>query len=204
MNRYRDILAGSVGGGGFLLFYLALGLGLPVSLALAAGAGVGTWIAASGSSFRGIEIKGTPELSAEDVQQMLEDGEKKTAEIANAAKAIKDPEFVAGVNQIVAKSHEILSYLAKNPARVKRARKFLSYYLDTTLFIINGYLDVESSNDSEIVASRAKMKEILGTINQAFDKQQAVLLKNDVMDIDAEIDVLKSTLKSEGLIPDEK
>lgn len=204
MNRYRDILAGAVGGGGFLVFYLALGLGLPISLGLAAAAGVGTWVASSGNSYRGIEIKGTPELSAEEIQQQLEFGEKKTTDIANAAKAIKDPEVSALVAQIVSASHDILNYLAKNPGRVKRARKFLSYYLETTLYIVSGYCEVESSNDPDIVASRAKVKDVLGTIKEAFDKQLAVLLKNDVMDIDAEIDVLKSTLKSEGLIPDEK
>jgi 5-bromo-4-chloroindolyl phosphate hydrolysis protein len=204
MNRYRDIFAGVTGAGGFVLFYLALGLGLPVSLALAAGVGAGTWMAASGNSFRGIEIKGTAELSAEEIQQMLESGEKKTAEIARAAGAVKDPEFASGAKDIVATSHDILGYLSKNPARVKRARKFLSYYLDTTLFIVKGYAEVEASNDPEIAASRGKQKEILITIKQAFDKQLAVLLRNDVMDIDAEIDVLRSTLKSEGLIPDEK
>jgi 5-bromo-4-chloroindolyl phosphate hydrolysis protein len=204
MNRYRDIFAGVAGAGGFVLFYLTLGLGLPIALALAAGVGAGTWIAASGSSFRGIEIKGTAELTAEEIQAMLEQGEKRTAAIAKGASIIKDPEFIAGANAIVATSHDILSYLAKNPARVKRARKFLSYYLDTTLFIVQGYAEVESSNDPEIAASRAKQKEILTTIKQAFDKQLAVLLRNDVMDIDAEIDVLRSTLKSEGLIPDEK
>lgn len=204
MNRYRDIFAGVAGAGGFVLFYLALGLGLPASLALAAGVGAGAWVATSGSSFRGIEIKGTPELNAEEIQQMLELGEKKTGEIARAAQSVKDPEFVSGVNAIVATSHDILAYLAKNPARVKRARKFLSYYLETTLFIVTGFAEVESSNDPEIVASRAKSKQILGTIQQAFDKQLAVLLRNDVMDIDAEIDVLRSTLKAEGLIPNEE
>jgi 5-bromo-4-chloroindolyl phosphate hydrolysis protein len=204
MNRYRDILAGAAGGGGFLVFYLALGLGLPASLVLAAGAGVGAWIAASGASFRGVTIQGTPELDADAIQQMLLEGQKKTDDIAKAAKKVKDAEFVTGVSSIVATSHQILEYLAKNPARVKRARKFLSYYLDTTLFIVDGYAEVESSNDSEIVASRDKMKGILSTIQQAFDKQLAVLLRNDVMDMDVEIEVLKSTLKSEGLIPDEK
>jgi 5-bromo-4-chloroindolyl phosphate hydrolysis protein len=166
--------------------------------------GAGTWVAASGSSFKGIAIKGTSDLSAEEIQQMLETGARKTDEITRAASGIKDPEFVAGVAGIVATSHDILGYLAKNPARVKRARKFLSYYLDTTIFIVSGYAEVESSTDPEIAASRAKMKEVLGTIKQAFDKQLAVLLRNDVMDIDAEIDVLRSTLKTEGLIPDEK
>ena len=135
---------------------------------------------------------------------MLEYGANKTQAIESAGKALKDSEVAAQVAAIGAASHQILDYLAKNPDRVKRARKFLSYYLETTLFIVNGYAEVESSNDPDIVASKAKVKDVLGTIKAAFDKQLAVLLKNDVMDIDAEIDVLKSTLKAEGLIPDAK
>jgi hypothetical protein len=46
------------------------------------------------------------------------------------------------------------------------------------------------------------MLEVLGTIDSAFEKQLAVLLSNDVLDIDAEIEVLRSTLRTEGLLPD--
>lgn len=202
MNRYRDIAAGSAGAAGFVAFYLALGLGLPLSLGLAAGAAGATWLVMSGVSFRGVEISNTPDMSAEEIQQMLEAGERRAQEIEQATKSISDPEFVGGVTQVLVTVRKIFDYLAKNSGRVKRARKFLSYYLDTTLFIVKSYADLQGSNDPDIAASRKKLLDVLGTIKAAFEKQYAVLLKNDVLDIDAEIEVLRSSLKSEGLIPD--
>jgi 5-bromo-4-chloroindolyl phosphate hydrolysis protein len=204
VNRYRDIAAGAAGAAGFVAFYLALGLALPVSLGLAAGTAAAAWFTLSGVSFRGIQIANTPEASAEEVQQMLEAGERRAQEIAQAAKSISDPAFVAGVGQVLVTVRNIFEYLAKNPGRVKRARKFLSYYLDTTLFIVKSYCDLQASNDPDITASRTKLLDVLGTIKAAFEKQLAVLLRNDVLDIDAEIEVLRSSLKTEGLIPDEK
>jgi 5-bromo-4-chloroindolyl phosphate hydrolysis protein len=202
VNRYRDIAAGAMGAAGFSAFYLALGLNLPLALGLAAGAAGATWLMMSGVSFRGVEIANTPEMSAEEIQAMLEAGEKRANDIQQAVKAISDPEFVAGVGQILVTVRKIFDYLAKNPGRIKRARKFLSYYLDTTLFIVNSYADLQGSDDPDIVESRKKLLDILGTIKAAFEKQYAVLLQNDVLDIDAEIEVLRSSLKSEGLIPD--
>lgn len=202
MNRYRDIAAGGAGAAGFVAFYLALGLGLPLSLGLAAGAAGATWLMMSGVSFRGVEISNTSEMSAEEIQQMLEAGEKRAQDIEQAVKAVSDPEFKAGVADALVTVRKIFDYLAKNPRRVRSARKFLSYYLDTTLFIVKSYADLQGSNDPDIADSRKKLLDILGTIKAAFEKQYAVLLKNDVLDIDAEIEVLRSSLKSEGLIPD--
>jgi 5-bromo-4-chloroindolyl phosphate hydrolysis protein len=202
VNRYRDIAAGTAGGVGFAAFFLGLALPLPVALGLAAGAAAAAWLALSGVSYKGIEIANTPEASAEEVQQMLEAGEKRAQEIEQATKAIREPAFTDGVGKAMLTVRNIFEYLAKNPGRVKRARKFLSYYLDTMLFIVKSYSDLQGSNDPEIVASRAKMLDVLGTIEAAFEKQYAVLLRNDVLDIDAEIEVLRSTLKTEGLIPD--
>jgi 5-bromo-4-chloroindolyl phosphate hydrolysis protein len=202
VNRYRDIAAGTAGGVGFAAFFLGLALPLPVALGLAAGAAAAAWLALSGVSYKGIEIANTPEASAEEVQQMLEAGERRALEIEQATKSIKEPAFADGVATAMLTVRCIFEYLAKNPGRVKRARKFLSYYLDTMLFIVKSYADLQGSNDPEIVASRAKMLDVLGTIEAAFEKQYAVLLRNDVLDIDAEIEVLRSTLKTEGLIPD--
>jgi 5-bromo-4-chloroindolyl phosphate hydrolysis protein len=202
VNRYRDIAAGAAGGVGFAAFYLGLGLAWPISIGLAAGAAAAAWLTLSGSSFRGIEITDTPEASAEEIQAMLEAGEKRAQEIEQATKAVKEPTFVDSVRRAMLTVRNIFEYLARNPGRVRRARKFLSYYLDTMLFIVRSYADLEGSNDPEIAASRAKMLEVLGTIEGAFEKQYAVLLRNDVLDIDAEIEVLRSTLKTEGLIPD--
>jgi 5-bromo-4-chloroindolyl phosphate hydrolysis protein len=204
VNRYREIAAGATGAAGFAALYLALGLGLPVSLGLAVAAAGATWLVMSGPSFRGVQITGTSDMSAEDIQQMLEAGEKRAAEIEQAAKAVSDPDFTKAVADVLVTVRSIFDYLAKNPGRVKRARKFLSYYLDTTLFIVRSYADLQASDDPDIAATRKKMLDVLGTIKAAFDKQLAVLLQNDVLDIDAEIEVLRSSLKSEGLIPDEE
>jgi 5-bromo-4-chloroindolyl phosphate hydrolysis protein len=46
---------------------------------------------------------------------------------------------------------------------------------------------------------KQKVESLLSTIKQAFDKQLAKLLEDDVMDLDVEISVLEKTMKSEGL-----
>lgn len=95
----------------------------------------------------------------------------------------------------------ILSDIREDPKDLRPARKFLGYYLDATINVVDRYATLSAKNvpSSELAASLRRAEDSLDTIKRAYDKQLAQLLENDVMDLDTEIEVLERTIKSEGL-----
>ena len=99
------------------------------------------------------------------------------------------------------KADKVLKYLEQNPQKIRLARKFFSYYLETAANILKRYLELSSrelqSTDIQRVLVRAE--EVLTIMAGAFDKQLASLVQNEVIDLEVEVRVLKSTLESEEL-----
>ena len=80
-------------------------------------------------------------------------------------------------------------------------RKFMSYYLPTTLKLVNTYREfyeqpVESRN---IAGAKKNIEGALDTINTAFENLLDSLYQDDAMDVSTDISVLKSMLAQEGL-----
>ena len=72
---------------------------------------------------------------------------------------------------------------------------------DSTITILEKYekLTANPVRDDKIKTSIARVEAMLDTIDKAFEKQLANLLSNDVMDLDAELALLESTINMEGL-----
>lgn len=96
---------------------------------------------------------------------------------------------------------KILAEIRRDSDDLKRARQFLSYYLDSTITILEKYekLIANPVRDEKIGASIERVEAMLDTIGKAFEKQLANLLSNDVMDLDAELALLENTINMEGL-----
>ena len=81
-------------------------------------------------------------------------------------------------------------------------RKFMSYYLPTTLKFSEAYRDLElkAVQTDEIQATKAEIRQALDNINLAFQKLYANLMQKDLMGLSADISALETMLSQEGLI----
>ena len=84
-------------------------------------------------------------------------------------------------------------------------RRFLNYYLPTTLKLLNAYdrLDEAGISGINIDGAKGKISEVMAAIVSAFDRQLDALYQGEVMDINAEIKVLQSLLTGDGLADDQ-
>ena len=132
---------------------------------------------------------------------MLDDGARKLQDIRNIEKKIKDDSVIRKIKGIEEVTAKILAEIKKDPSIFSDARQFLKYYLDSTVKILEKYVELGSQNlnDASIKNSLAKVEGILGDLQAAFEKQLAGLLAHDVMDLDAELNLLQQTIKMEGL-----
>ena len=89
----------------------------------------------------------------------------------------------------------------QNPEKGTKIRKFMNYYLPTTLKLLDSYVEVASQSvrGKNITATMIRIESIMDTIAIAFEKQLDNLFGADALDISADIMVLEDMLQREGL-----
>ena len=98
-------------------------------------------------------------------------------------------------------TEDILEHIEQNPSKASQIRKFMNYYLPTTLKLLNTYCNLmqQSARGKNINATMTKIEGIMGTIVTAFEKQLDGLFQANALDISTDITVLEGMLEREGL-----
>lgn len=99
---------------------------------------------------------------------------------------------------------KIFAYVEAHPEKLSGIRKFMSYYLPTTLKLLEAYRELERKqiDTAEAVSTKAEIRRALDNIILAFENLYADLMKEDLMDLSADISVLETMLTREGLMDD--
>ena len=114
---------------------------------------------------------------------------------------IEDEAVSARIDRIGTLTAGIFRAVIDNPEREQDVRKFMNYYLPTTMKLLKSYslLERQSYQGENIVASRHDIEEILGTLVHAFEKQLDQLFAADAVDISSDITVLETMIAKDGL-----
>lgn len=118
---------------------------------------------------------------------------------------IDDPVISQKIDRIELLTGEIFRYLEKHPERESELRTFMDYYLPQTLKILETYAQLEAQGvqTENIRKARAQIGEMLDQLTESYEKQLDKLFHSDVLDISADIEVMRQMLRSDGLSPDE-
>jgi 5-bromo-4-chloroindolyl phosphate hydrolysis protein len=198
-----------ISGGTFLLFYFGLSnTGLPISFGISVAAFIAALLAspfrkpAPANKTRPEEKPaGSPAKTNQSApDDLIAEGNRRIAEILENAKRIKSQEIKDKIAAIVEISGRIFEDLRQDPSDVKKAKKFVLYYLDSTSIIVKKYADLSkyTYTNPEMNSTLKRAENLLDSIKEAFEKQLLALLENDVMDLDVEIKTLESTFKMDG------
>lgn len=108
------------------------------------------------------------------------------------------------ITEIESTTIKILNFIEKYPHKAKNTKKFIDYYLPTTVNLINNYYHLYSQNLSgkNIHEGLVKIEKAIINIEQAFKAQLDSLFEDKTIDIVSEINVLSSILKTDGLVED--
>ena len=139
---------------------------------------------------------GNPELD-----KMIADGRKAVSEMKRLDDAIEDEKISADIRRLETVCEKIFDQVKAEPARLPQIRRFMDYYLPTTLKLLNAYDRMDSTGISgdNITGTKERVESIMGTIVTAFEKQLDALFGADAMDISTDISVLETILAREGL-----
>lgn len=99
----------------------------------------------------------------------------------------------------------IFEHIDDNPDKLPDIRKFMNYYLPTTLKLVETYYEfsIQPVQGENITAAKKEIEEVLDNINGAFEKMFDKLFEEDALDISTDISVLSTMLAQEGLLEDE-
>jgi 5-bromo-4-chloroindolyl phosphate hydrolysis protein len=117
--------------------------------------------------------------------------------IEAAARAIAVPEFVERLGRIIDIGKRILAEIERDPRDAARARRFLNLYLDSAERVT-----VEYARTHRQIRNRPleqNFRQLLVDMERTFEAQHRKLLENDVLSLDAEIEVLNARLKHEAV-----
>lgn len=196
----------------FLLYALIFPLYEPVHYAIAGSAAAitffATWLLCGAKA---IGVAQTPPAEKEKVEEkptgnpavdkMLKDGRLAIAEMKRLDENIADEEISADIVRLEQVSAKIFDQVRQDPEKLPQIRKFMDYYLPTTLKLLNAYdraagLGVSGEN---IDATLRKVEGMMKSIVSAFEKQLDALFGSEALDISTDITVLENMMAREGL-----
>lgn len=94
----------------------------------------------------------------------------------------------------------IFAYVEQRPEKLPEIRRFIDYYLPTTVKLVKSYQEFESQPETaSTAAAKEEILATLDTISTAFESLLDGLYQDDTMDISTDISVLKTMLAQEGL-----
>lgn len=147
-----------------------------------------------------------PDSGDPEVDALILRGRDQLKELDGLGNAVKDPTLRAHVAALEVLGNKIFAALEEDTSRLKRTRKFLNYYLPTTVTLLRRYraLERQQAEGQNITSTMDKIEEMLGKVEAAFQKQLDNLYEAEAMDITADIQVMQQIMESEGLLTAEE
>ena len=125
-------------------------------------------------------------------------------ELRRVNDAIPDEEMSDKISRLEAVSAKIFEQAKSDPDKLPQMRKFMDYYLPTSLKLLNTYaeLDRQGIEGDNITESKRRIELTMDTLVKAFENQLDRLFASDALDVSTDIDVMQNMLRADGLTDD--
>lgn len=145
--------------------------------------------AAAGTSY-------SPEVAA-----ILDEGNRALSEMGRLYMSIKDPKVRGKINEIMRITDKIAQDAVSDPSDIPQIKKFMNYYLPTTIKLLNAYdrMSAQGIEGENLDKSMNSINEMLDTAIEAYKKRLDSLFADQALDIETDIQVMNTMLAREGL-----
>ena len=138
------------------------------------------------------------------VQQQKDQYQQILDELRAVNDAIPDEVMSDKISRLEAVSAKIFEQAKADPDKLPKMRKFMDYYLPTSLKLLKTYaeLDAQDVEGENITESKHRIEQTMDMLVHAFETQLDQLFQDDAMDVSADIDVMQNMLRADGLTDD--
>lgn len=136
-----------------------------------------------------------------EIDPIIEEGNRALSEMGRLYMSIKDPEIRQKINEIMRITDKIVQDAIADPSDIPQIKRFLNYYLPTTIKLLNHYdrMSAQGIEGDNLDKSMKSINDMLDAAIVAFKKHLDSLFANQALDIQTDIDVMNTLLMREGL-----
>lgn len=149
-----------------------------------------------------IEVRQRTDTGDDDLDRQIEEGRVQLEKLQQYNAQLPDPIISEKLDRMVRAGDAILTALEEKPSRAGEVRKFMSYFLPTAEKLMASYVAFEQSpvKGENVISAMKSIESSLGMVADAFEKQCDSLYRNESYNIEAEVTVMETLLKGEGLV----
>lgn len=150
------------------------------------------------------ETAATPEDDPEamKIDALIQEKDRALSEMRRLNRTIQDKEISNQIHQLEDATAKIFDHVASHPEKLPQIRKFMTYYLPTTLKLLNTYdrMGATGVSGENIDGTMEKIGLMMSTIVISFQRQLDALFRDEALDVASDITVMENLLAREGLI----
>ena len=120
-------------------------------------------------------------------------------------RALNDSIIDAAISEKIDRIEEVTAMIFRivedNPEKLPQIRRFMNYYLPTTIKLLGSYATLEKQGitGENISAAKENISRVLEMLATGFEQQLDQLFMSDALDIAADINVLENLMQQDGL-----
>lgn len=136
-----------------------------------------------------------------EIDPIIEESNRALSEMGRLYMSIKDPEVRHKINAVMHITDKMAQDAINDPSDIPQIKKFFSYYLPTTIKLLNSYDRMSSQGivGENLDKSMKNINEMLDSAIEAYRKRLDELFADQALDIETDIEVMNTMLAREGL-----
>ncbi len=140
-------------------------------------------------------------LLNDNLSPIVTEANRALREMAKLYSNIKDADVKLKINELMRITDKIMQNAVADPDDITQTKKFLNYYLPTTIKLLHSYDRMSSQGiEGETLDKTMKnINEMLDEAIEAFKKRLDSMFENQALDIETDIEVMNTMLAREGL-----
>ena len=146
------------------------------------------------------EVEPIPMSGDNEADPIVAKGQEMLTKIRAANEAIPDPHLSDQLDKLEELCYQIFRTVSEKPTKAGQIRKFMNYYLPTTLKMLDSYTTMQNRGVSsgDLREARQTMYRGMDMVITACQKQLDNLYKDTMLDVSTDIDVLEQMLRRDG------
>ncbi len=137
----------------------------------------------------------------EDVRQILVEGNDYLKTVRRLNEAIPGQEMTSKLYELEGIMNKIFTQVKKEPSSAQNLRKFMNYYLPTTIKLLTAYAELDRQPDDleNVRTTKTQIEESMDTINQAFEQLLDSMFQDMAWDVATDLNVMRTMMQQDGL-----
>lgn len=169
-------------------------------MAIVFGVGAAAGVVATYGLDRFGAVISLPSRAEDAVFEALDQARRSLSELRRMKINMANREFRDRLGRLEDWGDRIVKQIKEDNRDLKRAREFLNVYLEGAIKVTANYLKTHGHTGEQAAALEARYSELLEGMEREFEAQHNRLLRDDILDLDVELELLSQQLRQKGML----